>query len=114
MAVNEQANQRNSELIHIPHHRKTHGHHIHSRRMEDIQKAVLAGEQLENAPARPKGDKNVHIQEHGGPTLMLACFLGIFVSYFIYGLLQERMYVPSENSTALILDFVWGYLTVGR
>lgn len=95
MAVDERPNQTSSE--HHLHHRKTHGHHIHSRRMEDIQKAVLAGEQLENAPVRPKDDKNVHNQEHGGSMLMIACFLGIFVSYFVYGLLQEKMYVNLYN-----------------
>ena len=31
--------------------------------------------------------------DHGSPVLLIACFLGIFVSYFIYGLLQEKMYV---------------------
>ena len=27
----------------------------------------------------------------GGTVLLVSCFLGIFVSYFVYGLLQEKM-----------------------
>lgn len=84
------------------HHRKVH---VHSRHMEDIQKAVLAGEQLESPPVWPKDDKinDLHSKERGGPLMMLICFLGIFVSYFVYGLLQEKMSVYREFRTNLDL-----------
>lgn len=30
-------------------------------------------------------------KRRGGAKLLVICFLGIFVSYFVYGLLQEKM-----------------------
>ena len=34
--------------------------------------------------------------DNGSVFLFVSCFCGIFVSYFIYGLLQEKMYVHSS------------------
>ena len=43
----------------------------------------------------PTGEKTVEGEEamrkQQGASLVVVCFLGIFVSYFIYGLVQERM-----------------------
>ena len=37
-------------------------------------------------------------KQHPSSRLVVTCFLGIFVSYFIYGLLQEKMYESSGSS----------------
>ena len=73
------------------HHRQAHGRHIHARRMEDIQKAVLAGEDVESPGSKSREERNIHSHETGGTLLIISCFLGIFISYFVYGLLQEKM-----------------------
>ena len=35
-------------------------------------------------------------ERHPSGRLAVTCFLGIFVSYFIYGLLQEKMYARAD------------------
>ena len=47
-------------------------------------KQPLVGQEL------VKGESRIEGKPAGGH-LALICFLGIFVSYFIYGLLQEKM-----------------------
>ena len=60
-----------------------------SRTMEEIQKAALSGQEVDTHTSRTREEK---AQDGGSSTmLMVSCFLGIFISYFIYGLLQEKM-----------------------
>lgn len=65
--------------------------------MEDIQKAELQARQEEQNKigngVPVSADSSLHHaqSDHGSPVLLIACFLGIFVSYFIYGLLQEKI-----------------------
>ena len=45
-----------------------------------------------NSAAREKNNLLMLEHQHGGNVKMLVvCFVGIFVSYFIYALLQEKM-----------------------
>jgi len=58
--------------------------------MEESQKEALAESHFEQRPTSPQERSN-ESNESGGTFLLVSCFLGIFVSYFIYGLLQEKM-----------------------
>ncbi len=63
----------------------------HSRNMESIQKAALSGDVAVDVHHSSPNEERTTSQETPGTVLMVTCFLGIFVSYFVYGLLQEKM-----------------------
>ena len=47
------------------------------------------------------GDQEKMEERRPTPRLVAICFLGIFVSYFIYGLLQEKMYGSANEWTCI-------------
>ena len=49
------------------------------------------GNNIEEIRGPEVKDKRTTMESGGSSWLLLSCFLGIFISYFIYGLLQERM-----------------------
>ena len=53
-------------------------------------KQPLVGQALAKGESSSSGEYRMEDKPAGGK-LALVCFLGIFVSYFIYGLLQEKM-----------------------
>lgn len=55
------------------------------------------GNNIEEIRGPEVKDKRTKMEAGGSSWLLLTCFLGIFFSYFIYGLLQERMLVRQLN-----------------
>ena len=56
----------------------------------DQEETAAMGTKSNSVAAREKNDPVM--SEHGGSVkLLVVCFVGIFVSYFIYGLVQEKM-----------------------
>lgn len=67
------------------------GGQLRSRsRKEETQEMNENQQLLANSDHKASSDSTMQGKQSSGK-MALVCFLGIFVSYFIYGLLQEKM-----------------------
>ena len=65
---------------------------IVNRRKAKMDREETAAERTKSNSAAAREKNDLVMSEHGGSVkLLVVCFVGIFVSYFIYALLQEKM-----------------------
>lgn len=65
---------------------------LRSRSRKEVETQAMSENQQPLTQSDPKASSDGTMQgKQGGGKMALWCFLGIFVSYFIYGLLQEKM-----------------------
>ena len=89
-------------------------HPLRNRSRENLKDQPMPHEETSLAGRESKEDKTAEeekkdassgqedMEEHRPtPRLVATCFLGIFVSYFIYGLLQEKMYGSANERTGI-------------
>lgn len=69
-----------------------HEGQLRSRSREEVETQAMSESQQRLAHSDHKASSDGTMPgKQGGGKMALCCFLGIFVSYFIYGLLQEKM-----------------------
>lgn len=69
-----------------------HEGQLRSRSKEEVEIQAMGENQQLLPQSDHKASSDSAMQgKQGGGKVALYCFLGIFVSYFIYGLLQEKM-----------------------
>ena len=59
--------------------------------LADLEKTQSMSEDQPASETAGRKESGKVAMNRGGPRLLAVCFIGIFVSYFIYGLLQEKM-----------------------
>ena len=62
---------------------------LRSRSRAEASQSMSEAQNLQSSPQEVSKDSSK--MKRGGGKVAVSCFLGIFISYFVYGLLQEKM-----------------------